>query len=45
MKYLKKCPLLVLLLSTGLLFSIIAICGRTGIYAGQEYDPLKAPVL
>lgn len=45
MKYIKKCPLLFLLLGTGLLFSIIAIAGRSGIYAGQDYDPVKAPVL
>lgn len=34
-----------LLFITGLLFTIIAICGRTGIYSGREYDPLRAPVL
>ena len=45
MKFIKKCPLVVLILSTGLLFTIIAISGKKNIYAGQEYEPLKAPVL
>ena len=45
MKYIKKCPLFFLLLGTGLLFSIIAIWGRGGIYSGQDYDPIKAPIL
>lgn len=45
MKYIKKCPLFFLLLGTGLLFSIIAIWGRGGIYSGQDYDPMKAPIL
>lgn len=37
--------MVVLILSTGLLFTIIAISGKENIYAGQEYEPLKAPVL
>lgn len=45
MKWVKKSPLLVLLLSTGLLFTIIGIGGRRTIYANQEYDPIKAPVM
>lgn len=45
MKLIKKCPLFLLLLSTGLLFSIIGFGGLRNIYAAQEYDPVKAPVL
>lgn len=45
MKFIKNCPLFVLILSTGILFSIVALGGRNTIYAGQEYEPLKAPVL
>lgn len=45
MKFIKKCPVFVLLLSTGLLFTIIALGGKETIYASQEYDPLTAPIL
>ena len=45
MKIIKKCPLFLLLLSTGIFFTIIAAGGRRTIYAGQEYSPLKAPLL
>lgn len=45
MKFIKKCPLFLLLLSTGLLFTIIAAGGKQNIYAQQEYSPLKAPLL
>lgn len=45
MKFIKNCPLFLLILSTGILFSIVAIGGKNTIYAGQEYEPLKAPVL
>lgn len=45
MKFIKKCPVFVLLLSTGLLFTIIALGGRNTIYANQEYDPATAPLL
>lgn len=45
MKFIKKCPFFVLLLSTGLLFTIIALGGKNTIYASQEYDPLTAPLL
>lgn len=44
MKFIRKCPFLILLLSTGLLFSIIGLGGRKNIYATQEYDPLTMPV-
>lgn len=45
MKWIRKCPLFIILLSTGILFTIIGAGGRRNVYAGQEYDPLKAPVL
>ncbi len=45
MKFLKKCPVFALLLSTGVLFTIIALGGKKTIYAQQEYDPLGAPLL
>lgn len=45
MKFIKKCPLFLLILSTGLLFTIIAISGKRNVYASQDYEPLKAPVL
>lgn len=45
MKNLKKCPLLLLILFTGVLFTIVAAVGKQNIYADQEYDPLKTPLL
>ncbi len=44
-KLFKKCPFLILLVSTGLLFSLIGLYGQKNVYAGQEYDPLKEPAL
>lgn len=45
MKNLKKCPLLLLILFTGVLFTIVAAVGKQNIYADQGYDPLKTPLL
>ena len=45
MKNLKKCPLLLLIFFTGVLFTIVAAVGKQNIYADQEYDPLKVPLL
>lgn len=45
MKFIRKCPFFIILLSTGLLFTIIAAGGRRTVYAQQEYSPLKAPLL
>ena len=45
MRLIKKCPVFVLLLSTGLLFTLIALGGKNTIYASQEYDPVTTPVL
>ncbi|MCM1126349.1 MAG: GDSL-type esterase/lipase family protein [Lachnospiraceae bacterium] len=45
MKFIRKCPLFVILLSTGLLFTIIAVGGKQTIYAMQDYSPWKAPIL
>ena len=43
--FLKNCPLLAgILLGTALL-TIVALCGFHNIYATQEYDPLKQPLL
>ena len=41
----KRCPFLLLLTSTGILFSLIGLWGHKNIYAGQEYDPLREPAL
>lgn len=45
MKLIKKCPVFLLLVSTGLIFTIIGIIGRMSVYAGQEYNPLTTPIL
>lgn len=45
MKFIKKCPVFILLISTGLLFTIIGIGGRNNIYAEQEYEPLTTPAM
>lgn len=45
MRFIRKCPLFILLVSTGLLFTIIAIGGKNTIYKDLEYHPLKAPLL
>lgn len=45
MKFIRKCPFFLLLLSTGLLFSVIGFGGLKNIYATQEYDPMTSPVL
>ena len=45
MKYLKKCPLFLLLSVTGVLLSLTGAGGMKSIYAGQAYDPLTAPLL
>ncbi len=44
-KLIRRCPFLILLASMGILFSLIGLGGRNNIYEGQEYDPLKKPVL
>lgn len=45
MKYIKRTPLFWLLLFSGILFTLIGIAGKDTIYAQQEYDPVKAPIL
>ncbi len=45
MKFIKKSPLFLILLLTGILFTLAAAAGRSSIYAEQEYDILKAPLL
>lgn len=45
MKFIKKCPLFILIISTGILLTIVAAGGKNNIYKEQEYHPLKAPIL
>lgn len=45
MKFIKRSPFFILILSTGLLLTLTALCGKNNIYQGQEYQPLKAPLL
>lgn len=45
MKIIKKCPLLILLISTGILLTLAAAGGKRNIYKNLEYSPLKAPLL
>ena len=45
MNLIKKCPVFILMVSTGLIFTIIGIVGRMNVYADQEYNPLTTPVL
>ncbi len=44
-KIIKNAPVLLLLISTGILLTVIGISGKNNIYAGQEYDPVKEPLL
>lgn len=43
--FLKNCPLLAGILLGTVLLTIVALCGFHNIYATQEYDPLKQPLL
>ncbi len=43
--YMKKNHLIIVLLSSVLLFELIAIAGYKNIYAMQKFDPVKEPVL
>lgn len=45
MKWIKKCPLFLILAVTGVLFTVIAIGGKNNIYKELDYNPLKAPLL
>lgn len=45
MKFLKQCPLFLLMISTGILVTLAAIGGKNNIYAEQEFEPFKEPVL
>lgn len=45
MKFIKKSPLFLLLLLSGLLLTLLAAFGKDNIYDGQEYDLIKAPLL
>lgn len=45
MRFIRKCPLFILLVSTGIFFTVIAIGGKNNIYRDLEYDPFEAPLL
>ena len=45
MKWIRKAPLFFMVVSTGILFTVLAIAGKNSIYSSQEYEPLKEPVL
>ena len=45
MKFIKKSPLFLLLLLSGLILTLIAVGGKDNLYDEQEYDPLKEPLL
>lgn len=45
MRFIRKCPLFILLLITGILFTVIAVGGKNNIYKDLEYHPLQAPLL
>lgn len=45
MEFIRKCPLFIVLMGTGLIFTLVGILGKSNIYAGQEYDPVTTPVL
>lgn len=45
MKLIKNCPLFLILISTGLLFTLLAAVGYRSLYAGQQYDWHKEPLL
>lgn len=45
MNFMKQGPLFLILLSTGILFTLIAAGGKDNIYETQEYDPFRAPLL
>lgn len=45
MKWIKKCPLVFLTISSFLLLTVLAIGGIGTIYEKQEWNPLKAPLL
>lgn len=45
MKRIKNCPLLIILISSGLLFTLLAVVGFRSLYAGQQYDFMREPLL
>lgn len=45
MKIFIKCPVLIIIISSGLLLTIIGIGGKNNVYAAQDFNPLKAPIL
>lgn len=44
-KLIKKCPVFLMIISVGVLLTLLAIGGRGNIYATQEYHPVKEPLL
>lgn len=45
MKFIKKAPLFLMLVSTGVFFTVIAVAGKDNVYEGQENNFIKEPVL
>jgi len=45
MKRIKNCPLLIILISSGLLLTLLAAAGYRSLYAGQQYDFIREPLL
>ena len=45
MKWIRKCPVLILLTVSGLLFSVVGMVGRFSLYSGYEFNLLKRPFL
>ena len=45
MKRMKNCPLLIILIGSGLLLTLLGASGLHSLYAGQQYDPVKEPLL
>ena len=45
MKWIKKCPVFLLLVVSGLLFTLIGIVGRFSVYKDYEFDIVSRPFL
>ncbi len=42
-EFIRKCPFFLLLVSTGVVLSLLGLGGKNNVYAGQEYNPLTEP--
>lgn len=45
MKWIKKCPVFLLLAVTGMIFSLLGIIGRKTVYQEYQFDRIKSPYL